>query len=216
MNDGWIALHRKIFNSKDFNNQLEVAVFIYLVAMASHKSSQVVYRKKKLTLNRGDVSIAYRDLARKFNISLQNIKTIIKNLKKSGNINQKLTKNLSIYTIVKYSKYQDIEPQSNQKLTNRTTTITTNTTSIDKNMLSLSSMTGLPKKITLPTLQDLKTKIIEKPKEKNEFEIMREKLDAEDFEKWVLHKLNSWFYYLFSSLKIIYLHNHKISLFGLH
>ncbi len=191
MTDGWIALHRKIFNSKDFNNQLEVAVFIYLVAMASHKSSQVVYRKKKLTLNRGDVSIAYRDLARKFNISLQNIKTIIKNLKKSGNINQKLTKNLSIYTIVKYSKYQDIEPQSNQKLTNRTTTITTNTTSIDKNMLSLSSMTGLPKKITLPTLQDLKTKIIEKPKEKNEFEIMREKLDAEDFEKWVLSKLNS-------------------------
>jgi sensor domain CHASE-containing protein len=191
MNDGWIALHRKIFNSKDFNNQLEVAVFIYLVAMASHKSSQVVYRKKKLTLNRGDVSIAYRDLARKFNISLQNIKTIIKNLKKSGNINQKLTKNLSIYTIVKYSKYQDIEPQSNQKLTNRTTTITTNTTSIDKNMLSLSNMTGLPKKITLTTLQDLKTKIIEKPKEKNEFEIMREKLDAEDFEKWVLSKLNS-------------------------
>jgi hypothetical protein len=191
MTDGWIALHRKIFNSKDFNNQLEVAVFIYLVAMASHKSSQVVYRKKKLTLNRGDVSIAYRDLARKFNISLQNIKTIIKNLKKSGNINQKLTKNLSIYTIVKYSKYQDIEPQSNQKLTNRTTTITTNTTSIDKNMLSLSSMTGLPKKITIPTLQDLKTKIIEKPRKKNEFEIMREKLDAEDFEKWVLHRLNS-------------------------
>ena len=191
MTDGWIALHRKIFNSKDFNNQLEVAVFIYLVAMASHKSADVVYRKKKLTLNRGDISIAYRDLAKKFNISLQNIKSIIKNLKKSGNINQKLTKNLSIYTIVKYSKYQDIEPASNQKLTNRTTTITTNTTSIGKNMLSLSSMTDKPKKITLPTLQDLKTKIIEKPKELNEFEIMRGKLDADDFEKWVLHKLNS-------------------------
>jgi sensor domain CHASE-containing protein len=191
MTDGWIALHRKIFNSKDFNNQLEVAVFIYLVAMASHKSTDVVYRKKKLTLNRGDISIAYRDLAKKFNISLQNIKSIIKNLKKSGNINQKLTKNLSIYTIVKYSKYQDIEPASNQKLTNRTTTITTNTTSIGKNMLSLSSMTDKPKKITLPTLQDLKTKIIEKPKELNEFEIMRGKLDADDFEKWVLHKLNS-------------------------
>jgi len=40
-------------------------------------------------------------------------------------------------------------------------------------------------------LQDLKTKIIEKPKELNEFEIMRGKLDADDFEKWVLHKLNS-------------------------
>ena len=66
-------------------------------------------------------------------------------------------------------------------------------------------MTVKPKKITIPALQDLKTKIIEKPREKNEFEIMREKLDSEDYEKWVLRQLNSWFAYLFSSLKIIYL-----------
>ena len=191
MTEGWIALHRKIYDSKDFNNQLEVAVFLYLVAMASHKPTQVVYRKKKLTLNRGQVSIAYRDLAKKFNLSMQNIKTIIKHLKKSGNLNQTLTKNLSIYTIVKYSKYQDIETESNQKLTNRTTTNTNILYSSKNNDISLSSMTNTPKKITIPTLQDLKTKIIEKPKEKNEWEIMREKLDAKDYEKWVLHKLNS-------------------------
>jgi hypothetical protein len=191
MSDGWIALHRKIYNSSDFNNQLEVAVFLYLVAMASHKPVQVVYRKKKLTLKRGEISIAYRDLAKKFNLSMQNIKTIIKNLKNSGNINQTLTKNLSIYSIVKYSKYQDLEATPNQKLTNRTTTIYTNTTSIDKNKISLSSMTDKPKKITIPLLQDLKTKIIEKPKVKNEWEIAKERLDAQDYEKWVLHKLNS-------------------------
>jgi len=191
MNDGWIALHRKIYNSSDFNNQLEVAVFLYLVAMASHKPVQVVYRKKKLTLKRGEISIAYRDLAKKFNLSMQNIKTIIKNLKNSGNINQTLTKNLSIYSIVKYSKYQDLEPTPNQKLTNRTTTNTNILYSINKNDKSLSNMTVKPKKITIPTLQDLKTKIIEKPREKNEFEIMREKLDSEDYEKWVLRQLNS-------------------------
>jgi len=191
MNDGWIALHRKIYNSSDFNNQLEVAVFLYLVAMASHKPVQVVYRKKKLTLKRGEISIAYRDLAKKFNLSMQNIKTIIKNLKNSGNINQTLTKNLSIYSIVKYRKYQDLEATTNQKLTNRTTTNTNILYSINKNDKSLSNMTVKPKKITIPTLQDLKTKIIEKPREKNEFEIMREKLDSEDYEKWVLRQLNS-------------------------
>lgn len=191
MTDGWIALHRKIYNSNDFNNQLEVAVFLYLVAMASHKPVQVVYKKKKLTLKRGEVSIAYRDLAKKFNLSMQNIKTIIKNLKNSGNINQTLTKNLSIYSIVKYSKYQDLEATPNQKLTNRTTTIYTNTTSIDKNKISLSSMSNKPKKIQIPTLQSLQTKIIEKPKEKNEWEVGKERLDAQDYEKWVLHKLNS-------------------------
>ena len=191
MTDGWIALHRKIYNSSDFNNQLEVAVFLYLVAMASHKPVQVVYRKKKLTLKRGEISIAYRDLAKKFNLSMQNIKTIIKNLKNSGNINQTLTKNLSIYSIVKYSKYQDLEATPNQKLTNRTTTNTNILYSINKNDKSLSNMTVKPKKIIVPTLQDLKTKIIEKPKEKNEWEIAKERLDAEDLEKYVLSRLNS-------------------------
>jgi hypothetical protein len=191
MNEGWIALHRKIYNSSDFNNQLEVAVFLYLVSMASHKPVNVIYRKKKLSLKRGEVSIAYKDLAKKFDLSERKIRTIIANLIHSGNLNQTLHKNLSIYTIVKYGKYQDVPIKTDQTLTDRTTTIYTNTTSIDKNMLSLSNMTNTPKKITIPTLQDLKTKIIEKPKEKNEWEIMREKLDAEDYEKWVLHTLNS-------------------------
>ena len=191
MTEGWIALHRKIYNSNDFNNQLEVAVFLYLVAMASHKKVNVIYRKKKLTLKRGEVSIAYKDLAKKFDLSERKIRTIIKNLVHTGNLNQTLTRNLSIYTIVKYSKYQDVPVKTDQTLTDRTTTITTNTTSIDKNMLSLSSMTDKPKKITIPTLQSLQSKIIEKPKVKNEFEIMRERLDADDYEKWVLRKLNS-------------------------
>jgi predicted regulator of amino acid metabolism with ACT domain len=191
MTEGWIALHRKIYNSNDFGNQLEVAVFLYLVAMASHKPVQVIYRKKKLTLKRGEVSIAYKDLAKKFDISERKVRGIIKNLVHTKNLNQTLHKNLSIYTIVKYSKYQDVPVKTDQTLTDRTTTIYTNTTSIDKNKISLSSMTDKPKKITIPLLQDLKTKIIEKPKEKNEWEIAKERLDAQDYEKWVLHKLNS-------------------------
>ena len=191
MNDGWIILHRKIYNSTDFNNQLEVAVFMYLLTMASHKPIKVVYRKKKLTLNRGDVSIAYRDLAKKFNISKDKVRTVVKNLIASGNVRQTLHKRLSIFTIVKYEKYQQIEKNQDKLSHTEQTTIYTNTTSIDKNKISLSSMTNKPKKIQIPILQNLKTKIIEKPREKNEFEIMREKLDAEDYEKWVLRQLNS-------------------------
>ena len=191
MTDGWIALHRKIYNSSDFNNQLEVAVFLYLVAMASHKPVQIIYRRKKITLKRGEVSIAYRDLAKKFDISFTKTKTIIKNLVASGNINQNLIKNLSIFSIVKYSKYQDVPEKKNQNIANRTTTIYTNTTSIDKNKVSLSNMTNKPNKFQIPVLQNLKTKIIEKPKDKNEWEIAKERLDAQDYETWVLRKLNS-------------------------
>ena len=192
MNDGWIILHRKIYNSTDFNNQLEVAVFMYLLTMASHKPIKVVYRKKKLTLNRGDVSIAYRDLAKKFNISKDKVRTVVKNLVASGNVRQTLHKRLSIFTIIKYEKYQQIE-KNQDKLSHTEQTTIYNTTSIVKNKLSLSSMSNKPKKIEIPLLQSLKTAIIEKPREKNEYEIMKERLDAEDYEKWVLRQLNSWY-----------------------
>ena len=191
MNDGWIALHRKIFSSKDFSNQLEVAVFIYLVCMACHKPTQVIYRKKVLNLKRGEISIAYKDLAKKFEVSERRMRTIIRNLIATGNVNQTLTRNLSIYSIVKYSKYQDVPSKTDQTLTDRTTTNTNILYSINKNDKSLSNMNAKPKKITIPTLQDLKTKIIEKPKEKNEWEIAKERLDAEDLEKYVLSRLNS-------------------------
>ena len=187
MTEGWIALHRKIYNSNDFNNQLEVAVFLYLVAMASHKPTQIIYRKKKINLKRGEISIAYRDLAKKFGISFDKIRTIIKNLISSGNINQTLHKRLSVFSIVKYSKYQDLPAQSNQNIPHRTTTNIYNTISSksDNNVLMNNN-----KKPTIPILPSLNKKISVK-KELNEWELMRQKLDPEDYQKWVLSRLNS-------------------------
>ena len=188
MTEGWIALHRKIYNSKDFNNQLEVSVFLYLVSMASHKPTHVIYRKKKINLKRGEISIAYRDLAEKFDISVDKVRTIIKHLISSGNINQTLHKRLSIFTIVKYSKYQDLPAQSNQKIPHRTTTNiynTISTKSVNGNLMIKDN-----KKPNIPLLPSLNKKISVK-KELNEWESMRQKLDDENFEKWVLSRLNS-------------------------
>ena len=183
MTEGWIALHRKIYNSKDFNNQLEVAVFLYLVSMASHKNCEVIYRKKRIKLKRGEVSISYKDLSNKFDVSERKIRTIIRNLITTGNVNQTLTRNLSVYSIVKYSKYQDVPSKTNQNMTDRTTTNIYNTIS-NKNSMNKS------KEIAIPVLQSLNKKI-EVKKELNEWELLRQKLDPDDYQKYVLHRLNS-------------------------
>lgn len=191
MTDGWIALHRKIYSSKDFNNQLETSIFIYLLSNASHKDCDVVYRRKKIKLKRGQICIAIRDLANKFSLTFTKTKTIIEHLITTNNINQNLIKNLSIYTIVKYDKYQHQDEKKNQNITNRTTTNIYNTIS-SKNDRSLSNMTNdeINKKPQIPLLQSLNKKISVK-KELNEWELMRQKLDADDYEKWVLSQLNS-------------------------
>jgi DNA-binding CsgD family transcriptional regulator len=195
MNEGWVSIYRQIFDNKDLKDNNHLLIFIYMVVHASHKPAIVTYRKKRITLKRGQLTVSSIDLCKRFNLSRQTVRTILKNLELTNSLTHTLHKQLSVYTIVNYDKFQDNDlskvKEINQQTNQQNNKYYTNTTSIDKNMLSLSSMTNTPKKITIPTLQDLKTKIIEKPREKNEFEIMREKLDSEDYEKWVLRQLNS-------------------------
>ena len=195
MTDGWVSIYRQIFDNKDLKDNNHILIFIYMVVHASHKPAIVNYRNKRITLKRGQLTVTVKDLAKRFNLSIKNVRTILKNLEVANTLAHTLHRQLSVYTIVNYNKFQDNDPYEVKLLGNQTGKQNNKYTNIlyssSKNDISLSSMTNKPKKITIPTLQDLKTKIIEKPKEKNEYEIMREKLDAEDYEKWVLHTLNS-------------------------
>ena len=195
MNDGWVSIYRQIFDNKDLKDNNHLLIFIYMVVHASHKPTIVTYRRKRVVLKRGQLTVSSIDLCKRFNLSRQTVRTILKNFELTNSLTHTLHKQLSIYTIVNYDKFQDNDiskvKEINQQTNQQNNKYYTNTTSTVKNMLSLSSMTDKPKKITIPTLQDLKTKIIEKPRDKNEFEIMRERLDAEDYEKWVLRQLNS-------------------------
>ena len=180
-----IKIHEFIAELKTNNNNFPIQDFESVLDITNSIKDQFAGLFQNLLQNESTITNekTYYDLVDTSNE--------IKNLVKSGNVKQTLHKRLSVFSVVKYSKYQDLPAEVKQESLHRTTTIYTNTTSIDKNKISLSSMTDKPKKITIPTLQDLKTKIIEKPREKNEYEIMREKLDAEDYEKWVLRQLNS-------------------------
>ena len=195
MNDGWVSIYRQIFDNKDLKDNNHIVIFIYMVVHASHKPTIVKYRNKRITLKRGQLAVTVKDLAKRFNLSIKNVRTILKNLEVANTLAHTLYKQLSVYTIVNYNKFQDNDPSEIKLVGNQTGKQNNKYTnilySISKNDISLSSMTDKPKKIAIPTLQDLKTKIIEKPKELNEWEIMRQKLDADDFEKWVLHTLNS-------------------------
>ncbi len=195
MTEGWVSIYRQIFDNKDLKDNNHLLIFIYMVVHASHKPTIVTYRRKRVVLKRGQLTVSLRDLCKRFNLTERKVRTILKNLETTQSLTHTLFKQLSVYTIVNYNKFQDndlsevkIIDTQNDRQNNKYTNILYSSKKNDK---SLSSMTDKPKKITIPLLQDLKTKIIEKPKEKNEWEIGKERLDAQDYEKWVLHKLNS-------------------------
>jgi len=195
MTDGWVSIYRQIFDNKDLKDNNHLLIFIYMVVHASHKPTIVTYRRKRVVLKRGQLTVSLRDLCKRFNLTERKVRTILRNLETTQSLTHTLFKQLSVYTIVNYNKFQDndlsevkIIDTQNDRQNNKYTNILYSSKKNDK---SLSSMTHKPKKITIPLLQDLKTKIIEKPKVKNEWEIAKERLDAQDYEKWVLHKLNS-------------------------
>lgn len=195
MTDGWVSIYRQLFDNKDLKDNNHIVIFLYMIVHASHKPAIVTYRNKRITLKRGQLAITVKDLAKRFNLSIKNVRTILKNLEVANTLAHTLHRQLSVYTIVNYNKFQDNDPTEVKLLGNQTgkqnNKYYTITTSIDKNNIRISNMTDKTNKPEIPTLQSLNKKLITKPKEKNEFQIMQEKLDADDFEKWVLSKLNS-------------------------
>jgi len=121
MNKGWILLHRKIYVSNDFKNELDRSIFIFLLSRASYEPVTVVYRQKRIALNRGELLITYTDISNKFGISYQAARTTIKNLKLTGTLTVSLTRGLMRISIEKYIKYQDIDTKKNHKSTGSAT-----------------------------------------------------------------------------------------------
>jgi hypothetical protein len=193
--NGFVLLHRKIFNSADFKNQLDVSVFVYLMAMASHEPVEVIYRCKKILLQRGEVCIAERDLAKKFDITKSKVKSIIKRLINNHNLYQRTTKRLSVYSIVKYNKYQSLDKQNDHKTTKKSSTEQSNkliksNTSIGKKYDNKFSMTKIDIKSSKPSLKNLKD-IIYENESMSEFEIAKKRLSTDKFEEFVRLKLQT-------------------------
>jgi len=190
--NGFILLHRKIWESKDFNNAFEISIFLFLLSKACHKPEELIYRRKKIFLNRGEVCIALRDLAKKFNTTVDKIKTAIKNFTIQQNILVRSYKRMNIYIIVKYDKYQSLEKPIQQEIQQNTPDRTIN---INKNKLIYNrtarnnNIVNMKKvlidKSKIPVLKDLNSTIRSIPKTKNNYEIAKEKLDKYDFEEYV-------------------------------
>jgi len=189
---GFILLHRKIWESKDFNSTLETVMFIYLLSKACHEPIKVLYRRKRISLQRGEVCIALRDLAKKFEITLKRTRTIINNLIGAQNMAQRRAQTLSVYSIVKYDKYQKLDKPKAQERAQDRADRTINTNKSNKSIYSKELMNDKYKKVDIKSskvpLKNLKTEIFEE-KVYTEFEIARKRLSTDRFEDFVKFKL---------------------------
>jgi len=128
MHRGYIKIWRKLEESGLLQMPETLATMLFLILHAAHKATKRGTKYGIVELERGQGILAIRVLAKDMNLSIQTIRTILVRLEKLEILTLKPTHSFSIYTIVNYSKYNDVSEQSTRELTNQQHTINTPST----------------------------------------------------------------------------------------
>lgn len=117
---GWVKLHRDLLDWEWYTHLPTKTLFIHLLLKANHKDNN--YRGK--LVKRGGLLTGRELLSKETGLSVQQIRTALKNLISTNEITSKTTAQGSYIQIVRYDMYQDTtnestnsQPANNQQLT---------------------------------------------------------------------------------------------------
>jgi len=111
---GWIKIHRKFLEWEWFNKSEAVHLFMYMLLKANHKDG----KWQGMEVKRGQFISSLGNISNATGISIQTIRTILKKLEKTNEIEVKSTSQFTIVTISKYDCYQEQNDDTNKPLTN--------------------------------------------------------------------------------------------------
>lgn len=115
--NGWIKLNKKILKWGWYSDVNVKITFLHLLLVANYEEGEYLGQKIK----RGQAVIGLKATSKKIGISIQNLRTALEKLEKSGEITRKSTNRFTLVTIENYSKYQDRETVSNNSANKRLT-----------------------------------------------------------------------------------------------
>lgn len=123
LKNGFIVIHRKIVEWEWYKNHATFIVFIHLLLTANYKPQKFEGELIKV----GERVASYASLAEETGLSVQQVRTAIKNLKSTGDLTSRSNNKYTVFTIVNYSQYQSRQ-QAKQQTTNKRLTSTQQTT----------------------------------------------------------------------------------------
>lgn len=111
---GFVMLHRKICDWEWYTDTNTKALFIHLILMANHKDEK--WRGE--IIKRGTLITSYGSLSAQTGLSVQQIRTSLKNLEKTGDILRKPTQRNTLIIVTNYEFYQSPSEKPTNELTN--------------------------------------------------------------------------------------------------
>ena len=112
-NHGFVKIYRKITDWGWYKDANTARVFIHLLLNANFTEKEWMGQKIPM----GSLVTSQKNIAKELNLSVQNVRTALKNLKSTHEVTVTTTPHYSVITLVKYNKYQNNNTQTNIQLT---------------------------------------------------------------------------------------------------
>lgn len=128
MNGKWIKIFTKFLNWEWYKDQNTKALFIHCLLNANWKDG----RFEGHDIPRGSFVTGRKKLSQELGLTEQEVRTALKHLISTNELTIKKTNKFSIISIVNFEKYQQVNQQNNQQLTNNQPTTNQQLTTIEE------------------------------------------------------------------------------------
>lgn len=108
MSQGYIKIHRKIFEWEWYSDVNTKCLFFHLLLSANHTEK----KWRGVLIKRGEVITSLSNLATETNLSVRNVRTALNRLKSTHEVTIKTTNKYTLIKLVKYSDYQGSNEES--------------------------------------------------------------------------------------------------------
>lgn len=154
MSENWIKLHRQILNWEWYSDTNTFRVFMHCLLMAQRDD----YKYRGVQLKAGQFTTGIFEMADILGLSAQQVRTALKKLEKSGEINKQSTSRYSIITVKNWNVYQQVNKQITNKQQTNNKQITTKQEERIENkelVVVIGKQPQQQKKFIPPTIQEV-------------------------------------------------------------
>lgn len=110
---GHIKIDRRILGWEWYREKNTFKLFMHLILKANWRDG----RFQGVDIPRGSLASSYQNLANETGLSIQNVRTAIKNLKNTGELTVSRQSKFSVFTVENYDKYQTVNTENNSQTT---------------------------------------------------------------------------------------------------
>jgi hypothetical protein len=119
--EGWLKLHRKIYDNPKSKNPDWVAVWVFLLCHVTHKEQKSTFGTEEIILKPGQIITGRTEISKKTGVKETTVERVLSALESGQQIEQQKCTRGRLITLLKWQEYQSGGQQKRQQMDNKWT-----------------------------------------------------------------------------------------------